>query len=963
MKRANWTLAAAVFAACMFALAAANFSASAAYPSAQPAATDWVAQQTAKQAGKPASSAPVVLRATKTDVSPAFRDVPQELGPFGPVREADSDRLRPNPNPNPGKQTNDPVLQTEMGPQAMPDPVLTFEGMSNYWGVYPPDPTGDIGRDHYVQMVNLGVEIYDRTGRTVMGPINANLLWSGFGGPCEVQNSGDPIVIYDQLADRWVLSQFTSAGTTYFECIAISTSPDPTGTYYRYAIESPMNRFPDYPKLAMWPDAYYMTTREFAPGFVGVGAYALERDKMLVGDPTAGIVYFHLDFVADLLESDRWLPSDLEGFDLPPAGAPNWFLTTTSDEWCDNAPPCTDQILIREFHVDWTDPASSTFDEVARIDVAPFDAIVCPSRNCIPQPDTNIGIDSLTSGGTGILFRLPYRNFGDYQSLLLQQTVDVGQSRSGLRWYEVRSPGPSPQLYQQSTLAPGDNLHRWMGSIAQDNQGNIALGYSVSSADKYPSIWYTGRLASDPPGVMTQGEVEMTAGSGSQLGTAYRWGDYTHMAVDPVDDCTFWYTNQYYESTSLVGWRTRIGAFRYPGCTRPAGTPTPVPIVEGTPEPTATATPCANTVIAGSIMTDDIEITGRLVANNVSSECGVQKPTPAVQLTTTLRLADAYTFTNTTGSSQCVTVRLDASTCDQPMYSVAYLESWNPDNLQENYLADQGYLGTNVFYSFDVPAGATYIVVVHMRINDTTCDNYTLYVSDGSPCPTCTVHFADVPPTNTFYPFVRCLACQGIVSGYPCGGEGEPCNANNDPYFRPNAHITRGQLAKIVSISAGFTETVPDDRQTFEDVPYGSTFWEYVERLSARGIVGGYECGGEFEPCVPPDNLPYFRPNAGATRGQLAKIVSEAAGFNDVIPADHYTFADVMPDSTFWLYVERLVLNRPDAISGYPCGTIPAEPCDSEDRPYFRPNNPLTRGQASKVVSSTFFPGCDLPRP
>jgi S-layer homology domain len=223
----------------------------------------------------------------------------------------------------------------------------------------------------------------------------------------------------------------------------------------------------------------------------------------------------------------------------------------------------------------------------------------------------------------------------------------------------------------------------------------------------------------------------------------------------------------------------------------------------------------------------------------------------------------------------------------------------------------------------------------------------------------CTIEFTDVPITNTFYPFVRCLACQGIISGYPCGGTGEPCNPNNDPYFRPDGHITRGQLSKVVAQSAGFSEPVPATQQSFEDVPYGSPFWEYVERLYTRGIVGGYECGIEpGEPCVPPQNRPYFRPDSGATRGQLTKIVSEAAGFTDVIPPAQQAYADVPPGSTFWVYVERLMLDRPGVMNGYPCGGA-GEPCDTENRPYFRPSNPLTRGQASKIVANTFFPGCN----
>jgi hypothetical protein len=217
-----------------------------------------------------------------------------------------------------------------------------------------------------------------------------------------------------------------------------------------------------------------------------------------------------------------------------------------------------------------------------------------------------------------------------------------------------------------------------------------------------------------------------------------------------------------------------------------------------------------------------------------------------------------------------------------------------------------------------------------------------------------------VPSGHTFYPFVRCLACQGIVSGYPCGATGEPCNGNNDPYFRPNNYVTRGQLAKIVSESAGFDEEVPPSQWTFTDVPYGSTFWVWVERLAGREVMAGYTCGGPNEPCDD-QNRPYFRPGSGATRGQLTKIVSNAAGFDDAIPAGQYTFTDVPTTHTFWLFVERLLLNRPGVMGGYTCGG-PGEPCDTENRPYFRPNNPLTRGQTSKIVASTFFPGCDPPR-
>jgi hypothetical protein len=223
----------------------------------------------------------------------------------------------------------------------------------------------------------------------------------------------------------------------------------------------------------------------------------------------------------------------------------------------------------------------------------------------------------------------------------------------------------------------------------------------------------------------------------------------------------------------------------------------------------------------------------------------------------------------------------------------------------------------------------------------------------------CAIEFADVLPGNTFYPYIKCLACRNIINGYPCGGTGEPCNANSDPYFRPSNNVTRGQLSKIVSQSAGFSD--PVSGQTFEDVLPGTTFYVYVERLAGRGVMGGYPCGMlPSETCVGPANRPYFRPSNSASRGQLTKIVSNAAGFNDPAPAT-FTFTDVPPGSTFHIYVERLLINRPGAMEGYPCGSS-GEPCDDQSRPYFRPNATLSRGQASKIVANTFFPNCDTPQ-
>jgi hypothetical protein len=427
-----------------------------------------------------------------------------------------------------------------------------------------------------------------------------------------------------------------------------------------------------------------------------------------------------------------------------------------------------------------------------------------------------------------------------------------------------------------------------------------------------------------------------------------------------------------------------------------------------------------NTVTVGAITGTESQQTGRLFRDDPGSTCAV--PQTCAPFDSTPRYYDSYTYVNNTAATACVFIYLE-NRCGgtASMQSAAYLGSFDPANLCTNYLGDIGATPNNTFgrqYSVSVPAGATFVVTVN-EAGALLCPEYELVVAgdicsgatptpgpptatNTPPAPTatattppatatvttppatatntpppstatntpgpptatptaCTLEFTDVPPTNTFYPFVRCLACQGIINGYPCGGDFEPCDPDNNPYFRPNNPVTRGQIAKIVSLSAGFNEVVPPTQQSFEDVPYGSTFWEYVERLYTRSIVGGYQCGiNPAEPCIPPDNLPYFRPNAGATRGQLVKIASESAGFTDVIPETQYTFTDVEPGSTFWIYIERLLLNRPGAISGYACGG-PGEPCDSENRPYFRPNNGVTRGQASKIVANTFFPDCNPP--
>jgi hypothetical protein len=454
----------------------------------------------------------------------------------------------------------------------MPAPSVNFEALDNRNGVYPPDTTGDVGPDHYVQWVNLSFAIFDKSGGLLGGPFNGNVLWAGFGGPCETTNNGDPIVLYDHLADRWFMSQFAINQST--QCIAVSQTGDPLGEWYLYEFlaDAGTGALNDYPKFGVWPDGYYFTANMFNPSFTGAMAGVFEREAMLNGDPAQFIWFFTPD--TNALPSFSPLPADLDGLALPGAGDPNPFLMMVDDTFGYDPPYDTDAMVIQELAVDWDTPGNSTFTVAEVIDLADiglaFDSNMCGySRSCIPQPDTAQGLDTISSR---FMFKLQYRNFGDYETLVTSHTVDEnGADHAGVRWYEVRKVEGTWGIEQGGTFAPDDD-NRWMGDLAMDASGNIAVGYSVGSATLYPSIRYTGRLAGDPAGTLPQGEVSIIEGSGSQTGTAGRWGDYSTMSIDPTDDCTFWYTQEYIETTGGAPWQTRVAAFKFEECVSgPAG--------------------------------------------------------------------------------------------------------------------------------------------------------------------------------------------------------------------------------------------------------------------------------------------------------------------------------------------------------------------------------------------------------
>jgi hypothetical protein len=417
----------------------------------------------------------------------------------------------------------------------------------------PPDTVGAVGALQYVQVVNTGFAVFDKATKAVQyGPVSTNTLWTGFGGPCEADNDGDAVVVYDKAANRWVVSQFAVTATPYYQCVAVSAGQDATGAWYRYAFDYG-SVFPDYPKIGVWPDAYYITFNMFnGNSFTGAKLCAYDRSAMLSGLPATQQCFQLSSAYASLL------PADLDGWVAPPAGSPEFVVNRGSSN-----------LNLWRFHVDFANAANTKLTGPFSMPVAAFTS-ACNGGACIPQAGTSEVLDSL---GDRLMYRLAYRNFTTYESLVVTHSVSVqagpGKKNvyTGVRWYELRNPNATPTVYQQSTFAPDSNF-RWMGSIAQDKQGNMALGYSVSSANMHPAIRYTGRLVTDALNTM-EAEASIIEGTGSQIKNFYnltRWGDYSSMTIDPADDCTFWYTTEYLKTNGTFNWSTRIASFKFPGC-------------------------------------------------------------------------------------------------------------------------------------------------------------------------------------------------------------------------------------------------------------------------------------------------------------------------------------------------------------------------------------------------------------
>ena len=504
------------------------------------------------------SGRPEIIRDNFHDVSPPLRELPPGPRRIGtleaePVKRIPSSRALPF--------ESDPVVQGARkagtaAPLLAPATTNNFEGIGQGFtgpaGTFvvnsaPPDNNGAVGPNHVVEIVNTDFAVFSKTGTPLFGPVPINTLWSGFGGGCQANNDGDPVVSYDRIADRWIISQFQVSTTPFQQCVAVSTTANPTGSYFRYAFNY-TDGFPDYPKMGVWPDAYYVTYNLFnnaGTAFLGSKVCAFDRAKMLTGVAATQQCFNTSNQFGGLL------PGDFDGRTLPPAGAPNPLVALGAT---------STTLALWKFHSDFATPANTTFTGPTTLTVPSYSEACAPSGTCVPQS----GGGSLDSLSDRLMYRAAYRNFGDHEAIVVNHAVTVGSS-VGVRWYELRGVTTTPTLFQAGTFAP-DTTFRWMGSAAMDQAGNIALGYSASSSSIKPQIRVTGRLVGDPAGTLTQGETTVIAGAGAQGASLSRWGDYSSMSIDPSDDCTFYYTNQYIPANGTFNWRTRIASFKLSPC-------------------------------------------------------------------------------------------------------------------------------------------------------------------------------------------------------------------------------------------------------------------------------------------------------------------------------------------------------------------------------------------------------------
>jgi hypothetical protein len=728
-------------------------------------------------------------------------------------------------------------------------PLQNFDGLSNddnfaaFGGRLPtPDSTVAVGPDHLVQTVSSLVRVYGKTGTPLTSPAKLSSLFSALGpGSACALDAGDSIVAWDPLASRFVvtnvrLPDFPNAPSVL--CVAVSQTGDPTGPYFAYDFQID-GKLLDSGKLGVWPDAYYVGANQFTPVTLtpaGAAALALDRTKMVAGDPTATGLLFDLATFAP--DADAMLPVSLDGVLPPPPYTPGLFAEVNGDEAGGGQ---QDSLSLFELRPNFANPAGATFARRPNLLVDAFDPRSPAGRADIEQPGAapNQYLDSVSGR---LMHRLAYRNLGTggapVNSYVLNFTVNVSgvdpataaTFEAGIRWMELRRnpmTGVVTTLNQGTHAASGRDL--WMASVAQDHQGNTALGYSSASpAALNPSILYTGRLSTDPPDQLSQGEHDLIVGSGIQTSTANRWGDYSSMAVDPADGCTFWYTNQYYAATSDDAWRTRIGAFRFPGCT-PAPTSTlQGQVTDGSGAPVSDA--LVRTSSGYIRKTDPLGQYFMQVADNILHRLAVSKGTCR---------AVAPDAVVPAGATVTRDVVLDCT----PLFGD---------------VPDSSIFSPSVFnlYVSGVTGGcATQPVLLYCPSSPVTREQMAAFVIRAlgqfdPPAPT-TQRFADVSPSSPFYPFIDEMAGRGVTFG---------CAPN---LYCPGDPVTREQMAAFVIRALGQFSPPAPTTQRFADVPPSSPFYPFIDEMARRNVTAG---------CAP--NL--YCPGDPVTREQMAVFIIRA---------------------------------------------------------------------------------------
>jgi hypothetical protein len=445
-------------------------------------------------------------------------------------------------------------------PLAFGTPILDIPGQG-FRGHPAPDTVGDVGPAHYIQATNTSegssIVVLSKTGVLLAGPFHLDSLGSG---NC-ASGVMDPTVLYDRLADRWLLAELSAAGNRL--CVYISRTGDPvTGGWFNYDFQTV--NFPDYGNHAVWGDAYYSSTNENP-----LPVYALDRTSMLTGAPARPHQRFTAPLLAGFIGFQALTPADHDGPTAPPPGAPGIFVRHVDDEAHRPNPIAgTDFLEIFLFSVDFDNAANSTFTGPFEIPIAEIDSTVCGllSFNCFDQPG---GGPDLAPLHQAIFHRLQYMRHPTHEALVGGLVTDVANDQGGLRWFELRRTTGDWTLFQEGTYSI-DSADRWMGSIAQDKEGNIALAYNVvdEMTGVFPGLRYTGRAVDDPRGTLPRGEHSLIEGTARN--ETNRYGDYSAMSLDPSDDCTFWFTGEY---NAGAHWSTRIAAFKFDGCGNPPPTP------------------------------------------------------------------------------------------------------------------------------------------------------------------------------------------------------------------------------------------------------------------------------------------------------------------------------------------------------------------------------------------------------